>query len=189
MQTCRICNRKHHTSICDKEQFLIDHKRKQSISKHVVLIKVDGIACRVLLDTPPVRSYLSAFLVSKLNKQPVKRESKKMEMMLYTATTNINIHDVQIENLQSEFAFKTEVNTVDKDVLLTVPNPSYKSTLSDYRQLKCVKMNQFQTKAVLHIHVILGASDFTIIIRNRKIVWNVAWIEYYLRLNFTFRSY
>ena len=33
--------------------------------------------------------------------------------------------------------------------------------LSDYPHLKEVKMDEFQTKAVLPIHVILGASDFT----------------------------
>ena len=33
--------------------------------------------------------------------------------------------------------------------------------LSDYPHLKGVTMDEFQTKAVLPIHVILGASDFT----------------------------
>ena len=58
------------------------------------------------------------------------------------------MYDVKIENLQSDFEFKTELNAVDKDVLLTVPNPNYKSMLSDYPYLKGVKMDEFQTKAV-----------------------------------------
>ena len=91
----------------------------------------------------------------------MRRESKKIELMLYTATSKINICDVKIENLQGDFEFKTELNAVDKDVLLTVPNPTYKSMLSDYPHLKGVKMDEFQIKAVLPIHVVLGVSDFT----------------------------
>ena len=58
VQACRICNRKRHTSICDKEQFIIDHKRKQSISKHVVLIKVMGLPVGLFL-TPRLSDHIS----------------------------------------------------------------------------------------------------------------------------------
>ena len=51
-------------------------------------------------------------------------EPKNIKMMLYTATSKINIYDVKIENLQSDFEFRTELNPVVKDVLLTVPNPN-----------------------------------------------------------------
>ena len=135
-------------------------KNKASVTYPAVLIKVDGITCRALLDTASGSSYVSASLVNKLSKQPVRRVSEKIEMMLYTATSKINIYDVKIENLHSDFEFKTELNAVDKDVLLTVPNSSYKSMLSDYPHVKGVKMDEFQTKAVLPIHVLLGASDF-----------------------------
>ena len=56
-------------------------------------------------------------------------------MMLYTATSKINIYNVKIENFQSDFKFKTELNAVEKDVLLKVPNPNYKRMLSDYPHL------------------------------------------------------
>ena len=111
--------------------------------------------------TPHLASHMSASLVNKLSKQPVRREPKKIEMMLYTATSTINIYDVKIENLQNDFQLKTELNAVDKAMLLTVPNPRCKSMLSDHHYLKDVKVDEFQTKAVSPIHVILGASDFT----------------------------
>ena len=56
---------------------------------------------------------------------------------------------------------KTELKTVDKDVLLTIHNPNNDSMLREYPHLQGVKIDEFQTKAVLPIHVILGASDFT----------------------------
>ena len=79
--------------------------------------------------------------------------------MLYTATIKINICDVKIESRQSDFEFKIELN--EKDMLLAVPNPKYESILSYYPHLRVFKMDEFQTKAVLPIHVILAASDFT----------------------------
>ena len=134
-QTCRICNRKHHTSICDKDKVLLltTNENKASVTYLVLLIKVDGIITyRSLLDTASGSSYVSVSLVNKLSKGPVRRESKKIDMMLYTATSKIIIYDVKIENLQSDFEFKTELNAVDKDVLLTVLYSNYKSMLSVY---------------------------------------------------------
>ena len=75
--------------------------------------------------------------------------------MLYTASSKINIYNVKIVNLklnQSDFKLKTELNALDKYVLLSVPNPSYESMLSCYPQLKGVKMDEFQTEAALPIH-------------------------------------
>ena len=81
--------------------------------------------------------------------------------MLYTVTSKINIYDVKNENLQSDFEFKTTLNAVDKDVLIILPYPNYKSMLSDNPNLKGIRMDEFQTKAVLLLLVILGVSDFT----------------------------
>lgn len=72
--------------------------------------------------------------------------------MLYTASSKINIYNVKIVNLQSDFKFKTKLNALDKYVLLSVPNLSYESMLSCYLQLKGVKMDEFQTEAALPIH-------------------------------------
>ena len=53
------------------------------------------------------------------------------------------------------------MNAVDKDVLLNVPNPDYGTMLTKYPHLTGIKMNENQAKAVLPIHAILEASDFT----------------------------
>ena len=158
-QTCKICNRKHHTSICNKNKRLLltTNENKASVTHPIVLIKVDGITCVALFDTASGSSYANASLANKLGKESVRRESKKTEMMLYTTTSKIHIFDVKIENLQSNFEFKTGLNTVDKDKLLTAPNPNYKSVLSNYPRLKGVKKDEFQTKAVLtHPYYIRG---------------------------------
>ena len=69
--------------------------------------------------------------------------------------------NMTIKNLENEFQFTTEMNAVDKDVLLNVTNPDYGIMLTKYPHLTGIKMNEDQTKARLPIHIILGASDFT----------------------------
>ena len=60
-QTCRICNRKDHTFICDRDTGLLltTNKNKASVTYPVVLIKVDGVTCRALLDTASGSSQLT----------------------------------------------------------------------------------------------------------------------------------
>ena len=52
--------------------------------------------------------------------------------MLYTTNSKSSIYNVTIKNLGDEFEFTTEVNAVDKDVLLNVPNPDYGTMLTKY---------------------------------------------------------
>ena len=82
-------------------------------------------------------------------------------MMLYTTNSELSIYNVTIKNLEDDFEFTIEMNAVDKDVLLNVPNPDYGARLTKYPHLMGIKMNENQTKAILPIHVILGACDFT----------------------------
>ena len=63
--------------------------------------------------------------MSKLNKQPVRRGTKKIEMMLYTTNNKLSIYYVTIKNLEDDFKFTKETNAINKDVLLNMPNPDY----------------------------------------------------------------
>ena len=81
--------------------------------------------------------------------------------MLYTANSKVDNYNVKNENLQRNFNCNTEINAVDKDALLTIPNPNYESMVSDYPHLRGVKMDEFQTRPVFPIHVILRISNFT----------------------------
>ena len=63
--------------------------------------------------------------MSKLNKQPVRRGTKKIEMMLYTTNNKLIIYYVTIKNLEDDFKFTKETNAINKDVLLNMPNPDY----------------------------------------------------------------
>ena len=66
-----------------------------------------------------------------------------------------------IKNLEDKFEFTTEMNAIDKDVLLNVTSQNYGTMLTKYPHLTGIKTNEDQTKVILAIHVILGASHFT----------------------------
>ena len=149
--TCRTCKRKYHTSICEKTQDVVlnTNERNISVTYAVVIISVDGVQCRALRDTGARKSYISSTIVSKLSKQPVRRDMKETEMMLYATNSKLSIHNMTIKNPEDEFEFTTEMNAVDKDVLLNVPNPDYGTMLRKYPYLTRIKMNENQTKATL----------------------------------------
>ena len=130
--TCRTCKHKLHTSTCEKTQDVVfnTNERNASVTYPVVIISVDGVKCRALLDTGTGSSYILSTIVSKVNKQPIGRDTKKIEMMLYTTNSKLSIYNVRIKNLEDEFEFITEMNAVD--VLLNVPNPGYGKMLTKY---------------------------------------------------------
>ena len=78
-------------------------------------------------------------------------------MMLYS---KLSIYNVIIKNIEDEFQFTTEMNAVDKNVLLNVPNPDHGIMLTKYPHLTGIKMNENQAKAALPIQAISGPNDF-----------------------------
>ena len=82
-------------------------------------------------------------------------------MMMQSTTKVVDIYNVQTSDINEEFKIVYEVSKVDRQVLLTLPNPQYNKVLPKYSHLKDVKIDDEDTKAKLPIHLILGASDFS----------------------------
>ena len=160
--SCLRCKGRHHTSICDQstEQMLLA-TGEQSVIYPVVVVKVDGIKCRALLDTGAGSSYISGVLASNIGKRPIRKEIKQIDMMLHSTSQKIDIYDVQISNVKGDFAFSTMVNRVDKSVLLSLPNPRYTEIIERYPHMQEITMEDMDSKPELPIHMVLGASDYT----------------------------
>ena len=152
---CQKCNSKHHTSICDKNSSqLMLAIGEGSVVYPVVVMEVEGIRCRALLDTGAGSSYASASLIERLNKQPDHKQYKRIEMMMTTISQKVET------NIKGSFSLPTTLSKVDKAVLLTVPNPRYTEMISRHKYLKGVTMDDQDTKQELPVHVILGASKY-----------------------------
>ena len=64
---------------------------KGSVTYPVVIVSVGGIHCRALLDTGAGSSYVSAALLDYMGKQPVRREFKRIEMMMKVSNREIEM--------------------------------------------------------------------------------------------------
>lgn len=69
---CQICDRKHHTSICHKQEnqanplLVATGIPTGNVTYPVVVVEVEGIKCRTLSDTGAGRSYTSAALLDRI---------------------------------------------------------------------------------------------------------------------------
>ena len=106
---CKFCNRRHHSSICPEKipqqspEHLLVATGKGSVTYPVVIVSVGGIHCCALLDTGAGSSYVSAALLDYMGKQPVRREFKRIEMMMQVSNREIEIYNVVISSLTGEF--------------------------------------------------------------------------------------
>ncbi len=120
---------------------------KGSVIHPVVVVNANGIKCRALLDSGAGSSYASAALLDRLKKHPIRREPRRIEMMMHTVNKMTEVRDLEISNLKGDFHIKTEVTKVDRASLLSLENPKYDRVLEQYSHL-------------IPIHLILGASEY-----------------------------
>ena len=72
------------------------------VTHPVVVLLVDGVKCRTLLDIGVGSSYTSADLMNVLKKN----QSEKIEIMINSIAKNINVFKVQIENIHRDVSFE-----------------------------------------------------------------------------------
>ena len=159
--SCQICNKKHHTSICDSENQVMLTTSRGSVTYPLIVIKAEGKICRALIDSGSGSSNVSEVLASKINKKPKKKKPKKIKMMFHATTRWVEIFDVTIQKIEGNFELKTQLNTVEKDTLLSLPNPNYLETISHFPHPNDTKLNDVVKKKELLVHVTLGGGDYT----------------------------
>ena len=125
-----------------------------------MIVKVNGVKCRALLKTGAGNSYASSALIDLINSKPIRRESKPIEMMLGSVNKVVRVHNLSINNPEGDFKLNIEVTKVDRNELLTLPNPRYRETLAKFPHLNGVKMHDSDEKPELPVHLILSASEY-----------------------------
>ena len=137
----------------------VQNKGSEQVIYPVVVVDVNGVKCRALLDTGAGSSYASSAILDHLGIRPVREEFKRIEMMLGSTSKVIGVYGVTISSLNGKFRLKTEVTKVDRGTLLSLDNPKYGEVLQKYTHLERVHMDD-DTKAELPVRIILGASDY-----------------------------
>ena len=108
-------------------------------------------------------SSISSTLVAKLRKQPLRKEIKKIKMMMYSTARKIEVYEAKIENISRRFALDVELCKVVRKELISLPNPRYSNLIEKYDHLKGVKMDDLDEKSELPVHIILGVSTYSMI--------------------------
>ena len=131
------------------------------VTHPALVIEVEGIKCRALIDTGAGSSYASSKPISKINKKPIRKESKRIKTLMQSVVKKAEIYQFEIGDTKQEIKISIEKNKLEKDVLLELPNPNYPDIQKSYNHLKDIIINDTDTKKELPVHVILGAGDYT----------------------------
>ena len=126
----------------------------------IVLVKVNGVTCRALLDTGATISYASGYLLNRLKLRPTCMHTRRIQTIVGVVTKRSEIFNVQASNMEEKYAIPLSVTRIDRAELLSVENPNYAVMISKYPHLKGVYMEDTDLKKMLPVHVILGASDY-----------------------------
>ena len=156
------CKLKHHTSICNKQNLYLTATENDGggLVYPVVLVKVEGVKCRALLDTRAGNSYASAALLNRLPKRKSRKEVRHIQMMLGALTKEMEMSTVKAEALDGKFIMDVNVTRVDKGDLLVLDNSNYEQLLRTYKHLEGIQMADNGRKPKLPVHLILGVSDY-----------------------------
>ena len=162
--TCQNCSKRHHTSICEeskpKGEKLLSVPDDDKVIHPVVIVNVDGIECRALIDSGAASSYASAKLLDKLGKKPIDVKYKKVEMLMATTTTRMEIHKATIASKAGDYQLEVNLIKVNKANLLEVENPQYEQLINSYPHLNGVKIDDLDSKSHLPVHLVLGAGVY-----------------------------
>ena len=115
----------------------------------LVIIDIEGIKCRALIDTGAGASYASSTLIDRINKKHIRKKYKGTETIMSSSTKSIPVYSVEIRDGEHEFKFQTEINKLEKSVLLELPNPEYQTLQNSYQHLKDIKINDHDKRREL----------------------------------------
>ena len=90
-KTCLTCKEKHHTSICGKSSNMLLTTNTSLVTYPVLVIEVEGVKCRVLIDTGAGSPYASSKLLNKINKKPIRREIKRIETLMHSVVKKTDL--------------------------------------------------------------------------------------------------
>ena len=83
-------------------------------------VEVEGIKTHALLDTGAGSSYASAKPINALKKRPKEVKTKRIEMMLTSSTTRVEIYSANLKSLDGKYDTDIELAKVDKPELMII---------------------------------------------------------------------
>ena len=141
---------------------------EKSVCYPILIVNTNRIQCTDLVDTGAGSSNASAALINRIGTSLVRRETKQMEMLLRNTLRKIEVRNFTISNQDGFFELNVDIHKVQKDILLSVPDPEYKTLLKSSSHHKGVFIKDNDNKVKLQLHIVLGAFDFSNIKTNMR---------------------
>ena len=147
---CRNCERKHHTSLCDKPPKQPETREpgmtasqigQASVIHPVVVVKVNGLKFRALLDSGASHSYVSSKFVSLVKPEQKTSSVRQIAMLIGVTTKKLKTYDVDIHSVNGAFSLHATVTEIAKPELLTLDNPHYDEVIGQHSHLQGVSMD------------------------------------------------
>ena len=126
----------------------------------VVVVTVDGIECRALLDSGSSNRYAFAKLLDMLGKRATELTPKRIEMLMASSTARMEIYKTTVSTRSGDFSLDINLTKVKREELLSLENPKYDHLMKTYPHLKGVELDDTDVKPLLPVHIILGAGVY-----------------------------
>ena len=81
--------------------------------------------------------------------------------MIGSVTKNIELHQVRVKSLESDFSLEMQVSKIDREKLLVMENPGYAEIFAKYNPLRAVVMIDKDSKAELPVYLVIGINECT----------------------------
>ena len=165
--SCQHCKRRHHSSICEQrdqstgktKKLLTDGAAGQGIFP-VIVVKVNGVMCRALIDSGAGGSYASAKLIKLIDKKPSETKLQPIDMLMGSRTGRMEFYDVEVSSLDGNYKMNVKLAKVEKPELISINNPCYEKLIRKYNHLKDVIIEDSDEKDELPIHLVLGNGEY-----------------------------
>ena len=126
----------------------------------VVVVEVNGIRCRALIDSGAGSSYVSAKLIELLQVKPAMIQTKTIEMLMSSKNAKLEVYNLKLQSVDQQFSMPIKATKVNKTTLLEIDNPKYKELIENNPHLKGVSIHDDDTKPSLPIHMVLGSGEY-----------------------------
>ena len=116
--SCKKCGKRHHTSICNTtkvkvEPALTTNQASEGVLP-IVIIRINGLKCRALIDSGSGSSYISAKLVDMLKVKPDATQTRQVEMLMSSKSVRMDIYEITAESLDGQYEIPVNFIEVNK---------------------------------------------------------------------------
>ena len=104
----------------------------EKVCHPIVLVNLNGMTCRALLDTGATASYASGNILDLLNLVPSRTLTRRIQTIVGIVTKRTETYNAQVSDTKGNNTISLRATRVDRAELLSVENPSYKEMIGKY---------------------------------------------------------